>query len=328
MVAIVSPSWGGPSVFPRVYESGLRALEGLGLKIKEFPTARADAGFLAKNPEARADDINNAFEDEEVKAIIASIGGNDSVKILPYLKKSAIKRNPKILMGYSDTTTLLTYCNQLGLVTFHGPTVMAGFSQWDSCPPRFQKHVRDVLFNGVASYAPFDQYHEGYPDWGRKSNIGKLNRGKRATGWKCLQGEGSHRGELFGGCIDVLEFMNGTKFWPKKSYWNNKLFFLETSEEKPSPDKVKKILSDYGRQGILERVNGVLFGRARDYSSIEKSELERNILDVVNKFNQGLPVFTDLDFGHTDPQLILPLGVEAELDCKKVNLKIKKKVLI
>ena len=80
-VAIVSPSWGGPSVFPHVYENGLKILSEWGLKIKEYPTARADAGFLSRDHRARAKDINDAFDDKEVKAIFASISGNDSVKI-------------------------------------------------------------------------------------------------------------------------------------------------------------------------------------------------------------------------------------------------------
>lgn len=127
-VAIVSPSWGGPSIFPHVYDKGLEAIRDLGLRIKEFPSARADNDYLFQNPRARAKDINDAFADVEVNAIFASIGGDDSIRILPFLDPVTIKKNPKILMGYSDTTTLLTYINQMGLVTFNGPSVMAGIS--------------------------------------------------------------------------------------------------------------------------------------------------------------------------------------------------------
>ena len=100
-VAIVSPSWGGPSIFPHVYESGLETIKRLGLKVKEYPSARKEADFLYANPEFRAKDINNAFEDSEVKAIFTSIGGDDSVRILPFLDANIIKKNPKIILGYS-----------------------------------------------------------------------------------------------------------------------------------------------------------------------------------------------------------------------------------
>ena len=84
-VAVVSPSWGGPNVFPHVYESGIEALKELGLKIKEYPSSKKDPDFLYKNPEFRAKDINDAFADNEVSAVIATIGGDDSVRILPFI---------------------------------------------------------------------------------------------------------------------------------------------------------------------------------------------------------------------------------------------------
>src|SRR3989344_771724 len=125
-VAIVSPSWGGPSAFPHIYENGLKVLQEWGLKIKEFPTARMDAGFLRTNPQVRAKDINDVFADPEVKAVFASIGGDDSVRILPFVDKEIIANNPKILMGYSDTSTLHVFANLQGLITFYGPSIMAG----------------------------------------------------------------------------------------------------------------------------------------------------------------------------------------------------------
>jgi len=151
-IAIVSPSWGGPSVFPHIYESGIKTLEKLGLKIKEYPSARKNVDYNYNHPEFRAKDINDAFADSEVKAIFSSIGGDDSIRILPFLDLETIKKNPKIIMGYSDTTTLNTYLNQLGLVTLNGPAIMAGFSQWDSLGQKFQEHIKTILFNNPEEY--------------------------------------------------------------------------------------------------------------------------------------------------------------------------------
>jgi muramoyltetrapeptide carboxypeptidase LdcA involved in peptidoglycan recycling len=108
-----------------VYENGLKVLKSWGLKIKEMPSARMSADYLWTNPKFRADDINNAFADKKIKAIFTSIGGDDSVRILPFLDKKIIKNNPKILLGFSDTTTLHVYCNINGLITFSGPSIMA-----------------------------------------------------------------------------------------------------------------------------------------------------------------------------------------------------------
>jgi muramoyltetrapeptide carboxypeptidase LdcA involved in peptidoglycan recycling len=319
-VAIVSPSWGGPSVFPHVYENGLKILTEWGLKIKEYPTARAKDEYLRKNPEVRAKDINDAFSDPEVKAIFTSIGGDDSVRILPYLNKEIIKNNPKILMGFSDATTLHTLCNQLGLVTFYGPSIMAGFSQMKNLPESFERHVKEMLFEPEATYAyiPYGEYVDGYSDWSDENNLGKTKELKKDDGWKFLQGKGIARGELFGGCIEVLEMIKGTQFWPKSEFWDGKILILETSEEKPTIHEIDHELRNYGMQGILDRINGIVFGRARDYSAEEKLELEKRIVTVVrDEFDRAdLPVIANVDFGHTDPQFVLPLGAKAEIDCE------------
>lgn len=320
-VAIVSPSWAGPNACPLIYENGIKTLQTLWLKVKEYPTTRASHNFLTNNPEARAKDINDAFSDPEIKAIFASIGWDDSVRILPFLNPEIIRNNPKILMGYSDTTTLLVYMNQLGIVTFHGPSIMAGFSQMEALGEKFQQHIHDMLFvtNQGYSYHSYWIYHEGYPDWSKPENIGKVNEWKIETGWGWLQGTGSVQGQLFGGCIEVLELMKGTDFWPTKDFWNEKILFFETSDEKPSIDHVRYMLRNYGMQWIFNKVSAVLFGRARDYSPEEKAALNEMIQDVISRefWQKDLPIVTNMDFGHTDPQFILPLGIMAEVNYEK-----------
>ncbi len=326
-VAVVSPSSGLPSMFPRVYELGIRMLEQrLGLKVKEYPTARSDPDFLYRNPRARAEDVNKAFRDPDVKAIIASIGGDDSIRTLPFLDKEAIESNPKILMGYSDTTTLLSYWNQLGLVTFHGPSVMAGISQMETLPTSFTSHIQEMLFhpNLTYEYRPYEAYSEGYPYWSKMENLGRVNEPKKNPGWNWLQGESRVEGELFGGNIEILEWTRGTKYWPEPDFWDGKILFLETSEEKPPPVYVKRWLRNCGIQGLLDRICGILIGRARDYSDEEKKKLDSGILSVVkDEFKRpDLSVVTNLDFGHTDPQFIIPLGARAEINRGKNSFRL------
>lgn len=319
-VAIVSPSWGGPSVFPHVYEEGLKVLKEFGLNIKEYPTARADASYLRENPKMRAEDINKAFSDKEVKAIFASIGGTDSVRILPYLDKAIIKKNPKLLMGYSDTTTLHTFCNQLGFVTYYGPSIMAGLSQTDSLPKEFKEHLKYMLFdtNNNYEYKAYEEYADGYPDWTNKEDLGKVNQLKKNEGWQWLQGNKETEGELFGGCMEVLSMMKGTPFWPQPDFWKGKIFFLETSEDKPPIHQVDHELRNYGAMGVFDQINGLLIARARDYSDEEKEELNKVVVSIVaDEFGRkDLPIIANMDFGHTDPQFILPLGAKAKIDPK------------
>ncbi|MBI4599842.1 LD-carboxypeptidase [Candidatus Uhrbacteria bacterium] len=323
-VAIVSPSWGGPSVFPHIYENGLTVLREWGLTIKEFPTARMDAAFLRANPHVRAKDINDAFADSDVKAIFTSIGGDDSVRILPFLDKKTIVEHPKILMGFSDTSTLHVFANMQGLITFHGPSIMVGFSQMGSLPARFTSHVREMLFEPKEryEYEPYKNYCDGYPDWATKDTVGKVHPIKSDDGWHWLQGHGTVCGELFGGCIEVLEMMKATDFWPAQDFWKGKIFFLETSEEKPPIHFIDHALRNYVMLGVYDTISGFMFGRARDYSDEEKKELEEKIVSVVaNEFGRpDMPIVANIDVGHTDPQLVLPLGVKTEIDCEKKKI--------
>jgi len=320
-VAVLSPSWGGPSVFPEIYQLGLENLsQALDVRIKEYPTARKTPQELHENPRARAEDINAAFADPEVSAIVTSIGGDDSVRILPYLDARVLRENPKILLGFSDTTTLLTYVNRLGLVTFHGPSVIAGWAQLASLPPECIAEWRAVLCDPAPPppFAPFPEYSNGYLDFREPANLGKRKPSlPNPDGWHWLQGSGSVVGELFGGCIEVLEFMKGTAFWPEPEFWRGKTLFLETSEDVPSPQQVAWMLRNYGMQGVFERVTALILGRPRDYTAAMVRELEEHAVSVVSReFGcSELPIVANFDVGHTDPQHLLPLGIRVKVDC-------------
>ncbi|HLK14826.1 MAG TPA: S66 peptidase family protein [Fimbriimonadaceae bacterium] len=326
-VATLSPSWGGPSRYPLVYELGLRNLERLfGLKIKEYPTARMADEELYFNPKRRAEDINAAFADPEVGGIIASIGGSESVRILPFLDLDAIKAHPKILMGYSDTTTLTTTLNQAGLVTFNGPSVMAGFAQMRHLPGAFAEHVKSMLMEPAETYefSPYSGWADRYVDWTTAGYDGEVAPLQAHDGWRWIQGEGVHEGVLFGGCIEVLEFLKATPWWPAPEFWEGKILFLETSEEKPEVRNVEYMLRNYGSIGALDRLSGLLVGRARSYTPEEKESLYAMLPRVVG-FEFGrkeLPIVANLDFGHTDPQFVMPLGIRIQLDCEAKRLRL------
>ena len=275
---------------------------------------------LYRHPQHRADDLNAAFADPDVKALFITIGGDDSVRILEYLDWDTIQANPKIIMGYSDATTLLTTLNQQGMVTFHGPAVMAGLSQLGALPTSVTDHIRTLLMTGFDNYTyqPYEGYTPRYRDWSDPANVGQIEPMQPDNiGWQWVQGEEQVQGRLFGGCIEVLEFMKGTRYWPEPTFWDDRILFFETSEEVPPVPVVQRWLRNYGIQGVFQRIRGILFGRARDYSDAEKLALADMIRDTLTvEFDCGaLPVVANLDFGHTDPQWILPLGTLAEIDC-------------
>lgn len=331
-VAVLAPSSGLCKIFPDIYKNGLKFLRDLGLKVVEYPTTKKSFEFISNNPKFRANDINNAFKNKKIKAIFTVIGGDDCNRLLPYLNENIIKNNPKIFMGFSDTATLTTYFNKLGLVTFNGPSIMAGLSQVYDLEPRYLEHIKDILFNNHSSYEYFgyNKYVNGYLDWSKKENVGKVNKKIKNEGWKFIQGKGKFTGELYGGCIDALEFTKSTKYYPKLDFFKNKILFFETSEDKPSLDQIKYMLRNYGLQGVYDKISGIIFGRARDFTKKEKEELNNVILRIVrDEFkNKKIPIVTNFDVGHTDPQLILPLGIKTEIDCSKKTVKLIEKIFV
>lgn len=329
-IAVLSPSWGGPSIFPHIYDQGIKTLLNLGLKVKEYPSTRKENDFIYRHPDFRAKDINDAFADSDVKGIITTIGGEDSIRILPFIDIEIIKNNPKLFMGYSDTTSINTFLNQLGLVTFNGPAIMSGFSQYEALGEQFQQLLKSILFDNPDNfeYKAYKSYCEGYLDWANVENTGKTKEMKENSGWNWLQGNSVVTGQLFGGCIEVLDLLNGTKFWPNVDFWRGKILFLETSEDKPGVTMVRCILRNLAIQGILSNIKALLIGRARDYTDAEKKELDESVLKVVKTElnNSKLPIVTNMDFGHTDPQWVLPLGIKAEVDCQQKKFSLKEKI--
>jgi muramoyltetrapeptide carboxypeptidase LdcA involved in peptidoglycan recycling len=183
-----------------------------------------------------------------------------------------------------------------------------------------------MLFEPAEShrYEPYGGFVEGYPDWSDPANAGLANPLQPDDGWHVVQGAGVVTGELFGGCLEVLDWIRATSAWPVGDEWDGRLLFVEPSEERPTPTQVTRILRSFGVLGVFDRVTGILVGRARDQTAEEKSALEATVRDVVGgEFGRPtLPIVANLDFGHTDPQWVLPLGVRAELDVEARSLRL------
>jgi muramoyltetrapeptide carboxypeptidase LdcA involved in peptidoglycan recycling len=321
-VATVSLSWGGPAVFPHRYEAGKRQLEeGFGVHVVEMPHTLRDESWLQDNPQARADDLMQAFANPSVKAIISTIGGDDSIRLLPFLDLNVIRANPKILMGYSDTTVSLLACVKAGVVSFYGPSIMAGFAENAGMFPYMVESVQGTLFSSapIGHIAPNTQgWTVEFLDWAEPENQARRRTLTPSKGWKFLQGTGTHRGHLIGGCFEVLDWLRGTDVWPALDMWEGAILFLETSEEAPPPSAVLRGLRAYAAMGVLRALSGILFARPGGQVPLAQFDEYDEAISQVVRQEEGLtdlPIITHMDFGHTDPMFVLPYGVEAEIDC-------------
>jgi muramoyltetrapeptide carboxypeptidase LdcA involved in peptidoglycan recycling len=254
------------------------------------------------------------------------------IRLLPYLDLDVFRSNPKVFLGYSDTTVMHLALFKADLVTFYGPSVMAGFAENAGMFPYTVSSVRRTLFSsdpvGVVEPNP-DGWTAEQLDWAVPENQEKKRRLNPREGWRFLQGEGVARGRLLGGCLEVLEFLRGTEAWPGEDAWRGGI--LETSEEAPSPAVVSRALRVYAAMGILKELSGVLFAKPGGDLPVERfGEYEEAILGVVagEEGLSDLPVVSRMDFGHTDPMFVLPYGVEAEVDCGEERFSIVEGALV
>jgi muramoyltetrapeptide carboxypeptidase LdcA involved in peptidoglycan recycling len=310
-IGIISPSWGGPGAYPHRLHAGMQQMEAMGFQVMVAPHARNQCGFVSDTAENRANDIHMLFSDPEVKAIVSSIGGDHSCHLLPLLDFDLIQRNPKIFMGYSDITVLnVAIFTKTGLVTFNGPAVMTDFAEQPRMFTYTENRLRQIVCqpNPPGAIDPAEEWTEELLDWSEKKDLERPRWMTPSPGWTWLK-EGQAEGRLLGGCIESLQHLRGTPYWPD---WSQAILFFETSEEKPSPSTVDGILMDYENMGVLQQISGMLVGRPMSYEEKEKQTLRDILLDRTREYH--FPMVTDMDFGHTAPQMTLPIGCRARID--------------
>ncbi|MFL5732796.1 MAG: S66 peptidase family protein [Chloroflexia bacterium] len=318
-VAVVAPSWGGPASVPGRYEMGLRELrERFGFEVVEMPHARSANDWLWRNPQARADDINAAFADPTIQGIISAIGGDDSVRILPYIDTQLPSRYPKVFMGFSDTTTLHVLLMLSGLQTFSGSSVMAGIAENSGTFPYTENWIRRTLMSTqpVGDLAPAPEWTDEFLPWEDPELATRPRAMQPNAGWTWLQGQARVEGHLVGGCLEVLEMLKGTRWWPGPEVWDGAVLYWETSEDKPTPQQVAYWLRNYGMMGIFDRITGMIAARPYGYTPEQHEELPRAVRRIVaDEFGRpDLPIVMGLDFGHTDPRMVLPNGGRMVID--------------
>jgi len=333
-VAIVSLSsgLGGEAAFLHRYETGKRRLEvEFGLNVVTMPNALKGIEYLDNHPEARATDLMAAFNDDSIKAIICMIGGDDTIRLLEHIDFDIIRGNPKIFMGYSDTTANHFMMYKAGLVSFYGPCILMEFAENVTMHEYTKNYIQSVLFQPSAELAikPSPVWTSQFLEWSDEVNNDiARNMTKDDKGFELLQGNGIAQGRLLGGCIDVFPMIMGTKIWPTLQEWDNAILFLETSEVCPSPDDVKYILRGLAAQGIFNRISGILFGKPQNEKYYDEYKLV--LVQVISKEcgRSDTPILYNINFGHTSPICILPYGILAEINCDKKSLRLLEAAVI
>lgn len=214
-------------------------------------------------------------------------------------------------------------CYKAGLSSFYGPSILAEFAENVEMFDYTKRWVEKVLFDStpIGTIEPSKGWTSERLPWEEKNRAIKRNL-QPNSGYELLQGRGTVRGHLIGGCVEVLEMLKGTELWPGKDEWNDSILFFETSEDMPDPVYFEYWLRNYGSQGILNRTNGIIFGKPYDNKYYE--EYKKAIVKIVREEQKlyDLPILCNMNFGHTAPMMILPYGATAEISCDSMTFSI------
>lgn len=324
-VAIVSLSSGmiGDPMFYHKFELGKRRLEeDFGLEVVAMPHALMGSQFVYEHPELRAKDLMDAFRDQTIKAIICAIGGEDTIRLLPYIDYGVIRENPKIFMGYSDTTSNHFMLYKAGLVSFYGPTLMCEFGEYVSMFDYTVAAIRNILFSDSTGFniQSSPVWSKDFIPWSETNMHRAKSLLPEARGYEVLQGTGKVRGHFLGGCLETFQMNVGTEIWPTIDQWRGALLLIETSEEKPEPVFLKRTLMNLAAQGIFRVIKGIVVGKPmHEHFYEEYKEIYRQVIAQEERL-PNLPILYNVNIGHAMPIGIIPLGIEAELDCDEKTL--------
>ena len=268
----------------KTVNSFTQVLQKLGFKVVLGKSLEKRHGYFAGTDEERANELNAFFANQEVRAVFCAKGGWGSSRLLELLNFNRIRENPKILMGFSDITTLLNAIySKTGLVTFHGPV---GNSSWNSFTI---EHFISVVMQAQKTNFVFPE--------------GKQKEATTLNGGSCT-------GELVGGNLTVLAAMVGTGFLPM---FKNKILFLEEAHEEPY--SIDRMLTQLKLSGVFDEVKGIVFGKCTECEA-EEPEKSFTVQEVLQQHfaNAGIPVLSGAAFGHVENKWTLPIGVNAELN--------------
>lgn len=342
-VAIVSLSSGilGEPFVKHELDLGIKRLEEYGLIPVFMDNSLKGIDFIKTHPEARAADLKQAFADKSISAIICAIGGNDSYLTLPHLMedeefKQLVKNNPKIFLGFSDSTTSHLMLNKLGLITFYGQSFLVDLAEFEENMLEYSKTAFEFLFNPSNNHEikPSKYWYLDRTDFSPAA-VGTLRtKFEDKKGYELLQGKHSATGKLYGGCLEVMAEYLGLasdnkeqvenitlkyNVFPSLEELSGSILLIETSELKISPEEYRKFLKKLKELKVFDVIGGIIASKPID--EINYTEYKQVLTEELKEYD--FPVLYNINIGHSYPHTILPLGSTVEIDAENKTLFIK-----
>ena len=322
-VAIVSPSFAAPGEAPAVHEQAMCRLSELtGLVPVEYPTTRR----LGASARDRAADLNAAFGDPEIRAVLATIGGEDQITVVPHLDADAVRADPKPFLGYSDNTNILSWLWTEGVAGFYGGSTQVHLGPGPAVDPCHALALRAALITGERLEVTDPGQSEDFgKDWGDPSSLTDYGEREPTEPWAWAGPARSVTGRTWGGCIDVIQWiLTAGRFPQDPSVLDGGVLLLESSEDLIPAQEFGFILRSLGERGVLDAVDAVLVARPPASSftrmpdaagrAAHRHAQRDTAIEIVGRYNPHAVVCVGVPFGHTRPQWILPYGGTVTID--------------
>ena len=327
IIGVVSPSFGAANIFPHRVSNAVNFLKKEGFKVLLSKHSQENIKYISAISKDRAGDIHDMFQNGDVKAIICTIGGNHSNQLLKYLDFDLIRDNPKIFIGYSDISVLhYAFLKKSGLQTYYGPCLMTQFGEFPEPLPYTYDYFKKVLISDNdedIDVLPSESFTDEVLNWVTKSDLERPRKMIYSSGYKWLR-DGYADSEIIGGCMPSINHLMGTDFWidPK-----DKIFFIDIPEghnfgEGLSISELDSYLADLDNIGVFKSIKGLVIGRPYNYS---KEQCDQLIL-IINYYTKDTdyPILFNVNIGHSDPIITLPMMSRVILDSKNNKFTIKR----
>ncbi|BDU40868.1 S66 family peptidase [Vibrio nigripulchritudo] len=316
-IAFFSPSSPATVFAPKRFERAKKFLENKGFELISGSLTGQSDKYRSGSIQARAEELNSLIRDPSVRCIMSTIGGNNSNALLPYIDYDALKKDPKIIIGYSDVTALLLgIYAKTGLVTFYGPALVASFGELsplvdETCASFEQFLVRRPSV--PCSYLMPENWTDARIDWETQNAPKPVSKNQ----WDFL-GEGKVSGRLIGGNLNTMTGIWGSPFMPEVR--SGDILLIEDSLK--GIETVERSFAHLKICGVFDKVSAIVLGK---HELFDDKGTGRTPLDVLVEVLNGqrVPILYGFDSCHTHPMLVTPLGVEMSINFDERTISIE-----
>ena len=310
-IGVFSSSSPVSATVPVRYERGIAYLKSRGYEIVNGSLYRKQDSYRSGTIQERAQEFNQLLYNEKVQILMASIGGNNTNSILPYIDYEYLKKHPKIIIGYSDTMALLlAVYAKTGLVTFYGPAAASSFGELPPFVDWTFKYFESMIKSEII--CPYDyQMPEFWTDEVIKWDEQNRSKEQYKNDWICVK-PGVCQGRLIGGNLNTMEGFFGTEYMPEIK--KGDILFIEDSLKDACT--IERSFSLLKLAGVLDRVSGIILGKHEKFDDNGTGRKPYEILQEVLGETE-IPILTEFDCCHTHPMFTLPIGCQVKLDAEK-----------